>query len=120
MLGSGESTATLITGQTVGGWIDLDGTGTIAISDSYNVSSITDEATGSWSVNWDADCDNANYALTGMCEDQNYGGTVSIWGNSAKAAGTVRLSVHDGGGSGGGAHTQVDADVLCLIAFGDF
>ena len=33
-------------------WVNYNGTGTIAINDSYNVSSLTDDATGKWDVNF--------------------------------------------------------------------
>ena len=33
-------------------WVNFNGTGTIAIEDSYNVSSLTDDATGKWDVNF--------------------------------------------------------------------
>ena len=33
-------------------WVNYNGTGTIAIEDSYNVSSLTDDATGKWDVNF--------------------------------------------------------------------
>ena len=33
-------------------WVNYNGTGTIAINDSYNVSSLTDAATGKWDVNF--------------------------------------------------------------------
>jgi hypothetical protein len=36
----------------VKGWVNFNGTGTVAINQSYNCSSITDNATGSYSVNW--------------------------------------------------------------------
>ena len=33
-------------------WVNYNGTGTIAINDSYNVSSLTDDSTGKWDVNF--------------------------------------------------------------------
>ena len=44
-------------------WVNFNGTGTVAINDSYNVSSITDSATGKWYVNFSITMGNANYAL---------------------------------------------------------
>ena len=43
-------------------WVSVNGTGTIAIRDSFNVASITDTATGSITVDIDVDMANANYA----------------------------------------------------------
>src|SRR5262249_164014 len=53
------------------GWIVFDGTGTVAIKKSYNVSSLTDVGTGDWRVNWDADFDSADYAVAIGQKGQN-------------------------------------------------
>ena len=42
------------------GWIRLDGTGTISIYDSFNVSGIVDTGNGAYTVLWDTDFANAN------------------------------------------------------------
>ena len=44
-------------------WVNFNGTGTVAIRDSFNVTSITDNATGDYTVNLTAAMDNANYAV---------------------------------------------------------
>jgi len=43
-------------------WVNFNGTGTVAILDSHNVSSITDNGTGSYTVNLDVTLTDANYA----------------------------------------------------------
>lgn len=43
-------------------WVNFDGTGTVSIRDSFNVSSITDNGTGAYSVNFATAMPNANYA----------------------------------------------------------
>jgi hypothetical protein len=45
-------------------WVNFDGTGTVAIRASGNVSSITDDGTGDYSVNFTNAMPDANYALT--------------------------------------------------------
>ena len=47
------------------GWIDFDGTGTISINDSFNVSSITDNGAGDYTITWDRDFADGNYAVVG-------------------------------------------------------
>ena len=42
-------------------WVNFDGTGTVAIRDSENVSSITDLGTGAYRVNFATNMANANY-----------------------------------------------------------
>lgn len=62
-------------------WVNFNGTGTVAIRASFNVSSITDNGTGDYTVNF-----------TNAMPDANY-----CWGGSAKAdgaettGGTVRM-----------------------------
>ena len=43
-------------------WVNFDGTGTIAARDSENVSSLTDNGTGNYTVNFSSSMDNANYS----------------------------------------------------------
>lgn len=49
----------------VKGWIQFNGTGTIAIQDSFNVASISDEGTGDYDIIWDTDFANDDYACVG-------------------------------------------------------
>jgi hypothetical protein len=42
-------------------WVNFNGTGTVAIRDSFNVSSITDNGTGDYTVNFTTAMPNANY-----------------------------------------------------------
>jgi hypothetical protein len=48
-------------------WVNFNGTGTVAIRSSYNVSSITDNGTGDYTVNFTTALSDANYAVTGLC-----------------------------------------------------
>ena len=47
-------------------WVNWNGSGTVAIRDSYNVSSITDISTGVYTVNIDTDLADANYAISAL------------------------------------------------------
>jgi hypothetical protein len=44
-------------------WVNFDGTGTVAIRGSYNVSSITDNGTGDYTVNFTNAMPNTNYSV---------------------------------------------------------
>ena len=46
-------------------WVNFNGTGTVAIRSSYNVSSITDNGTGYYTVNFTNALTDANYAVAG-------------------------------------------------------
>jgi hypothetical protein len=43
-------------------WVNFNGSGTVAIRDSYNVSSITDDGTGKYKVNFSTAMSNINYS----------------------------------------------------------
>jgi hypothetical protein len=45
-------------------WVNFNGTGTPAIRDSFNVSSITDNGTGDYTINFTNAMANANYCAT--------------------------------------------------------
>jgi len=44
-------------------WVNFNGTGTVAIRSSYNVSSITDNGTGDYTVNFATALSDANYSF---------------------------------------------------------
>lgn len=44
-------------------WVNFNGTGTVAIRSAYNVSSITDNGTGDYTVNFTTALSDANYAV---------------------------------------------------------
>ena len=50
-------------------WVNFNGTGTVAIRASFNVSSITDEGTGKYQVNFTTAFADTNYATVGTCGD---------------------------------------------------
>ena len=50
-------------------WVNWNGTSTVAVRDSYNVSSITDNGTGEYTVNIGTDMANALYAAIGSAGD---------------------------------------------------
>ncbi|MFN7322991.1 MAG: hypothetical protein ACK5SP_01835 [bacterium] len=64
--GSNSSTPAAIANGIAKAWVNFNGTGTVAIRAQYNVSSITDNGTGDYTVN-----------LTSALADTNYCATVS-------------------------------------------
>jgi hypothetical protein len=62
----------LVAGQLCRAWVNFDGTGTVAIRASYNVSSITDNGTGDYTVNFTTALVDANYNVTfGVNDNKN-------------------------------------------------
>ena len=96
-------------------WCVFDGTGTIASADSFNFSSLTDNATGDYRVTMATDMGSINYAVAGT----QIGATSSYYNSFlcsrgvAKNASSYRFTVrHEDGGAN-------DMDVLNTIAHGD-
>jgi hypothetical protein len=46
-------------------WVNFNGTGTVAIRAQFNVSSITDNGTGDYTINFSTSMSDANYSLVG-------------------------------------------------------
>jgi hypothetical protein len=61
--------------QTCRAWVNFNGTGTVAIRASYNVSSITDNGTGDYTVNFTTALPDANYSITASAGGGNLTGT---------------------------------------------
>lgn len=88
-------------------WVNFNGTGTVAIRDSFNVTSITDSATGTYLVNFTTAMANTNYCVTAS------NGAVSGVGTGEMHAdtflvGSFKLRTNN---SSGGAAT--DFDPIC-------
>jgi uncharacterized protein (AIM24 family) len=47
-------------------WVNFNGTGTVAIRSSYNVSSITDNGTGDYTINFTNAMTDVNYVISGV------------------------------------------------------
>ena len=71
--GEGNSTTTNLQQGLAKAWVNFNGTGTIAIRDSFNVDSLTDGGNGNYDVNWTNNFGNTSYSLVGS--DGNYGMT---------------------------------------------
>lgn len=56
-------------GDNVVAWVNFNGTGTIAIRGSFNVSSVTDNGVGDYTVNFTNAIADANYAVAAMCSN---------------------------------------------------
>jgi hypothetical protein len=73
-------------------WVNFNGTGTVAIRESGNVSSITDNGTGDYTANFTTAMTDANYAATvGSIEQNNTGGRGNLTGTYLYATSSVNL-----------------------------
>jgi len=83
-------------------WVNFNGTGTVAIRASFNVSSITDNGTGDYTVNFTTAMPDANYSFTGMAQDSAT--KMSISGNASSVAPTSSaLRINTSSGNAGTA-----------------
>ena len=75
-------------------WVNFNGTGTVAIRASGNVSSITDNGTGDYTVNFTTAFANTDYSLVGTCNINlvgNFGRMVAFPYNQAPTTSTARI-----------------------------
>jgi hypothetical protein len=75
-------------------WVNFNGTGTVAIRASFNVSSITDNGTGDYTVNFTNAMADANYATSVSSQFLDGGSGVtysSMQSTSARTASATRV-----------------------------
>jgi len=107
---------TLYRENIVKGWVSFDGTGTVRIRDRFNVSSITDNGTGDFTVNWANAFSSANYAVA-ITLGQTAGGASGCTGfatpNADVLAGSIKMNTVDAAGA------LADCVFNFMIAIGD-
>jgi len=76
-------------------WVNFNGTGTVAIRASGNVTSITDNGTGDYTVNFTAAMPDANYALVGSAggDGSRWAYAIGISHQAAPTTSAVRISI---------------------------
>jgi hypothetical protein len=112
--GANGSTPAQISQGIAKAWVNFDGTGTPAINDSFNVTSITDNGTGDYTIVIETDMGNGNYTIAGTASDEDSTtGYINAPFMSAPVAGSFRISTDGHAGS-----VQDVTHVSCVI-FGD-
>jgi hypothetical protein len=103
-------------------WVNFDGTGTIAIRESYNVSSLTDHATGDYTVTFSTAMTDANYVMAGSAlhSTWSYSGDNShrlpMPQKDGYLASSIRVFTKYGHHTGSG---QEDENIVNVIIFGN-
>ena len=95
------------------GWIRFDGTGTIAIDDSFNYASITDNGTGNYTATLSNPMNNIFYAPVAGAGDVNYGAKIDLEAGDTNTTTACRLRTA-GTTSGTG-----DTDLVAIHIAGD-
>jgi len=87
-------------------WVKFNGTGTVAILDSFNVSSITDGGTGLYAVNFASAMANANYAAVASAS------AISVL-SGAYSTSALGVATRDS------SFTLTDSAIVTVAIFGD-
>ena len=107
--------ATYVTNGSAKAWVNLNGTGTIAIRDSHNISSATDNTTGDYTFNVSNSFADANYNGSGMgCGPTDPYRIVNFRGSVAPTSSAFRVATYNT--SGGGLE---DALIVGVTTHGD-
>ena len=67
---TGETASRAVSGVAAA-WVNFNGTGTAATRDSVNVSSLTDNGTGYFNMNWSSAFSATDYAMTSNAQNGN-------------------------------------------------
>ena len=92
----GTSPATLTKQSAAKAWANLNGTGTIALRDSFNCASAVDNGTGNYDYNWVNNFSDENYAFSGQAAYINgSNASVLIWAQKNESAYTTSINSSD-------------------------
>ena len=101
-------------GQLAKAWVNFNGTGTVAMRDNFNVSSITDSGTGVYTANFTTAMANANYASvvsTGNNDKGRYGIMIDSDDKTTSACKIFGFQTSTG--------SSLDSEEVSLAIFGD-
>ena len=100
-------------------WVNFNGTGTIAARDSLNFSSLTDNGTGDYTVNFSNSMTNVNYASLTCSDATNFSQLGSV-ATRVKASANIQLyAAVVVGTPGSSARTLFDLENVNVAILGD-
>ena len=110
---AGTGPVTLTKQSAAKAWVNFDGTGTIAERDSFNVTSLTDNGTGDYTITFTTAMANTTYALSGATGDNGVDAGFRSYGSFPPTASAVRVAstAHTG--------TLTDSSAVTMIVHGD-
>ncbi|KPA90596.1 hypothetical protein PF66_02657 [Pseudomonas asplenii] len=89
---------------TCSAWVSWNGTGTVAVRDSFNVSSITDNGVGDFTINFAAPLANPNYSFCYSVGGISNSINISSGGSAAPTVSALRVTSVSAAGMGTGAN----------------
>lgn len=114
--GSSVPMATVAAG-TAKAWVNFNGTGTVAIRASFNVSSITDNNVGDYTINFTTAMPDANYVLAGDAawnQSNIFAGVLTTTIDSTRTASAIRVRSENISGNG---QNPSDSPFVCIAIF---
>ena len=96
-------------------WVNFNGTGTVAIRSSYNVSSITDNGTGDYTVNFATTLSDANYVANISAGNNGASGPINGINSSSTTPTTSILRVFTANDTA----AKVDQAYVFVTVFGN-
>ena len=97
-------------------WVNFNGTGTVAIRSSGNVSSITDNGVGNYTINFTTSMPDANYIWNGTVQGDATGNARSAFSDTADVNTTTSFKVKTGYSSSGSS-TLLDFPTVSVAVF---
>ena len=91
VVGEGNSTTTNLQQGLAKAWLNFNGTGTVAITDSFNVASITDNGTGDYTNTISNPMGNSNFSYTAL--GGNTSGALSVRIENANNRSTTTIDI---------------------------
>jgi len=111
--GEGNSTTTNLQQGLAKAWVEFNGTGTVAISDSLNIGGLTDAGTGLYNLTFTSSMNNADFSSTGAAGENVDNGGNRMLGLRAKSTGGQNcLGFADG-------VSAFDCQEMCFHTMGD-
>ena len=90
-------------------WVNFNGTGTVAILGSFNVSSITDNGTGNYTINFTTAMEDVNYSVVCGNGPNNFSNQVGNTTNISSTSSVIFIHYE--------SNTQSDISQLFLAVF---
>ena len=97
---AGSLTTDYIVNGSAKAWANLNGTGTIALRDSLNITSVTDNSTGNYTFNFASNMANANYSFVQMNAGAAAYGSYGVYDQmfTAPTSSSFRTTTRSNGG----------------------
>jgi hypothetical protein len=114
--GTNSTSATNCIKGSAKAWVNYKGTATRGINASYNVSSVTYNSTGSYTINFTNAFADANYASVGTCQTTaSFAVVLKLATTGQTTSASNIITAYQSGGTG--QDLVVDSDLICMAFF---